>query len=379
MQGALMLFKVRGIPIRAHWTFLAILPLLAYIYGEQYAAFAQVAGIPPERLTWGPWVWGLVLAVALFASVLVHELAHSLYARGVGIRVRGITLLMIGGVSEIEEQPHRPGQEALMAFVGPVTSLVLGALLLLAAYGLQWLPALDLQLAVATLGEINLFLGLFNLLPAFPMDGGRILRALLTRPLGALRATQVAAGVGKVFAGLFAVTGLLGGNLLLVLIAFFVWVGANAEGEQADLRSLMADVRVRDLVGPVRASVDVNATAEEAVARMRDARVLALPVVDGADVLGVVSLEDLAAVEPDRRPLTAVRALTREVRPLAPDDEAWPALRRLATEGVAELPVVQDGQLVGTVDRDDVVRYLRFLRVTEGRARRVAMRHPITG
>ena len=233
-------------------------------------------------------------------SVLLHELAHSLYALRKGGQVRDITLMMVGGVSQISEMPREPRHEAMMAFVGPLLSIVLGALL----YGVHALladtPWFQLRFAAFYLGGLNLFLGFFNLLPAFPMDGGRILRALLTPQLGPVRATRLAANVGKVFAVLFAVWGLYTMNLLLMVIAAFVYMGAESEKRAALVKSMIGQLRVRDLMSPP-------------------------PAVGAPAVLQ--------------------------------DDDAAHALRIMNETNASQLAVVaEDGSLVGSIDRADILR-----------------------
>lgn len=369
MRGAFPIFRVRGIPIRVHWTFLLILPFLATAFGRGYVDAARLAGIPPEGLTWAPWLWGLLLAVGLFASVLGHELAHSLYALRTGVSVRSITLLMIGGVSEMGEGPRAPRDEAWMALVGPIFSLVLGGALLGA--GLVGADgSFDVRFALVTLGQINLALGVFNLLPAFPMDGGRVLRALLAGRLGPVRATRIAAAVGKAFAIGFALTGLAVGNLVLLLIAFFVWMGAEAEGAGVALREVLRQVRVRDLAGPPVEPVQGAETLDIVVARMVRERRLALPVAEGGDVVGVLPLDRVAAVPPERRATTLVRTVAIPTPDVAPDDDAWTALRAMSEANVAELPIEEGGALVGNLAQADIARAVRLRELqTAGDAR----------
>ncbi len=361
MNGALQVGSIRAIPIRVHWTFLLVLPLLALLFAGQLQSAAEMAGVAPERLSLGPWLWGLLVAVGLFASVLVHELAHSLYALRVGLRVRGITLLLIGGISEIVDPPRKPGQEALMALVGPLTSLVLGGAFTAVGWLLSSTAApTDLVFGLLLLGELNLVLGVFNLLPAFPMDGGRILRAALTPSLGALRATRVAGAVGKGFAVVFAVAGLLGGSILLVLVAFFVWMGASAEGAQVALREVLAGQPVGDLMAAPTPGVDALTTLDAVAAGMREARRLVLPVFEGDAVLGMLTLDALRSVPAARWPTTLARQVVRPVSPVAPTDDAWTALQRMAACDVAELPVVEDGVYIGVVSQADILRGVRL-------------------
>jgi Zn-dependent protease len=246
---------VRGIPIRIHFSFLLILPFLAYLFSQSFVEAARLAGVPPAQLSGAPWMWGLLVALALFASVLLHELAHSLYALAHGGKVRSITLLMIGGISELTEAPRRPAEEAWMALAGPATSLLAGGAFYLLLVVTRGRVGFDVRFALYYLAQLNVVLGLFNLLPAFPLDGGRILRALLSRRHGPVRATQVAVAVGKAIAVLLGLAGLASGNFLLAIIAFFVFVGAQAEQHAVLVRAILGELRVRELMSSEPVSV----------------------------------------------------------------------------------------------------------------------------
>lgn len=199
-RGSFQIGSFHGIPVRVHFSLLLVLPLLAFLFGGAFQRAAEVAEVPPERLSGSPALWGLVVALGLFASVFIHELAHTVYALRRGGTVRSITLMMVGGVSELTEAPPRPRDEALMAAVGPLTSILLAVLLGGATWLLQEVRSFNLQFAFFYMASLNLFLGVFNLLPAFPMDGGRIVRASLAGRLGMVRATQVASWLGRGFA-----------------------------------------------------------------------------------------------------------------------------------------------------------------------------------
>ena len=371
MRGGLQIAVVRGIPIRLHVTFLLVLPFLAFAVASSFPTFADRAGIAPDALG-APWLWGLAIAIALFASVLVHELAHSLYAIRKGGKVRSITLLMIGGVSEISEPPRTPGQEAMMAFVGPATSLAIGAV------GLALRAAVDasahpgVAFAAFSLGQMNVFLALFNLLPAFPMDGGRVLRGLLARRIGQVRATQIAARVGRVFAVLFAVGGFLSSNLLLILIAFFVYVGAEAEARDVLVRAVLGELRVRDLMSRDLSALSAEDPVYEVGERMLRERRLAYPVVRDGTVAGLVTLELVETVPSGERPRTPVGKVMRTPAVLSPEDLVSDALRTLDREGAHQLAVAEGGVLVGTLSRQEIHRGLQ-LRELE------ASQHPRAG
>jgi Zn-dependent protease/predicted transcriptional regulator len=371
MRGGLQIAVVRGIPIRLHVTFLIVLPFLALAVASHFPEFARRAGIPPDALG-APWVWGLGIALALFASVLVHELAHSIYAIRKGGKVRAITLLLVGGVSEISEPPRTPGQEAVMAFVGPLTSLAIGAVALAARTAIDATRHPGIAFAASTLGQMNVFLAAFNLLPAFPMDGGRVLRGLLARRIGQVRATQIAARVGKVFAVLFAAGGFFSGNLLLVLIAFFVYLGAEAEARDVLVRAVLGELRVRDLMSRDVAALSADDPVYEAGERMLRERRVAYPVTREGAVAGLVTLELVEAVPVRDRPRTPVGRVMRTPAVLSPEDLVSDALRSLDREGAHHLAVAEEGVLVGTLSRQQIHRGLQ-LRELE------ASQHPRAG
>jgi Zn-dependent protease/CBS domain-containing protein len=358
--GSLRIGSVRGIPIRIHFTFLLVLPLLALGFGRVFTEAARMAEVPAAELRGSPLLWGLLVAVALFLSVLVHELAHSLYALRKGGRVRDITLLMIGGVSQIAEPPRGGRNEAVMALVGPLASLALGGIFFLAWRALATTGSFSLGFVAFHLMYLNVVLGLFNLLPAFPMDGGRILRGVLAERRGLVGATRIAAAAGKVFAILFAIVGFLSVNLILVAVAFFVYVGAEAESRGVLVKTLLGQVRVRDLVVARTAGVEASAPVFDAAERMLRERRVALPVVEGGAVLGVVGPEDVNRVPPAERARTRVAEVVRRVAPVEGGAEAAKALRAFAEARTSVVPVVEGGVLVGTLSQGEIMRALQL-------------------
>jgi len=359
-MGGYRIGTIKGIPIRVHYTFLLILPFLAYQFGLLFRRAEQHADLPAEMVQGNPFVWGLGLALALFLSVLIHELAHSLYAQRKGGQVRDITLLMIGGVSNITTPPKTARQEAVMALVGPLTSLVLAAVfyaIYLAIAGLDWF---NFRFALFYLAEMNLFLGVFNLLPAFPMDGGRIVRALLTERYGPIRATQIAVGLGKIFAVLFGIFGLFSFNIILIVIAFFIFVGADAESRGVLVKAMLGHVRVRDLMSPSHGLVSPAMSVYDAAEQMLRERRLAYPVLENGRVVGLLAEPAVGRVPPNERRLTPVSKVMRDVETVAPDDDLGRALQAMGSRDVPMLPVVQDGAMIGVLLRSDVMRGLRL-------------------
>lgn len=366
MNGSFRIGRIRGIDIRLHFTFLLILPVIAVGFARQFAgvqAAARNAGLASEHIRGSPYFWGTAIAVGLFVSVLIHELAHALYAQKKGGRVRDITLLMIGGVANLAEPPREPRQEAMMALVGPLTSLGLAVLFLLCTPLLGATSHYSLQFAVFYLGSLNLVLGLFNLLPAFPMDGGRILRGLLASRMGVVKATQVAATLGKVFAVVFAVASFVTFNFFLMVIAFFVYIGAEAEARQMVAKSVLGEVRVAHLLQAPMLPIEPSATAEEALQRMVRDRQLALLVRPEGANWREVTLDDVERVPPGGRASTPVAAIAREAVAVSTTSNVWDAMRVMSERALPLLPVVDENLLVGVLSHDDVVRSLRLFRV----------------
>jgi len=345
--------SIAGIPVRVHWSFLIALPLLALVFGQNVAPATQLLHADPRALAGPLYLWGLGLTLALFLSVLLHELAHAIYARRKGAAVHDITLLMIGGVSRIGET-HEARHEAVMALAGPGASLGIGVL----AGGLEALvPAgwLDLRVALVLVAEMNILLSLFNLIPAFPMDGGRVLRALLATRVGALRATQIASLVGKVFATGFVAAGILGGGIFLFLIGGFVFLGAEAENRQVKMKSALGRVRVRDLMR-ASSAIEAHDSVREVAARMVREHRTAYPVVDHGHVVGVLTLGDVQKVPDERRGRVEAADVAHPAPPVGPDDEAWTAFRAIVDSDVPVLPVVDHGELVGAIDQSAIMR-----------------------
>jgi Zn-dependent protease len=339
------------------------LPVLAWFFGQVFAsrAAARMADVPQEQLVHAPYLWGLGLAVALFVSVLVHELAHSLYALRKGGEVSDITLMMIGGVSRITRMPAGHRQEALMALAGPVTSLGLGVLFLGVYAALARAPYANLRFGFFYLGQLNIVLGFFNLLPAFPMDGGRILRAGLTGRLGRPRATRVAGGVGKVFAVLFGLLGLLSANLLLLFIAFFVYMGAEAETREVATQARLERLKVKDVMVARTASVESYQPLTQVAALLRLERRRALPVVEDGRVVGLVTVALVRQIPEARRAEVHVREVAVPLTGVPPESSAWEALRELSRNRLPQLPVVgEQGELLGTLTQDDLLRALEL-------------------
>jgi Zn-dependent protease len=355
-------FKLLGIPVSLDTSFLLVLPLFAYLIGSQipgYVALFQRVGVTIDgaALQHGatPYVLGLVGALGLFLSVLVHELGHAVVARIYGVEVREITLWFLGGVAQFTAMPRQRGAEAVVAIVGPITSSVLALLA-----GLSWRLAAghDGALFVLTyLSVTNAGLALFNLLPALPLDGGRVLRSLLALALPHLRATRVAGVISTAIAVLLGIYGFFSLNLFLVVIAFFVYNAGRAETQAAIVNDAFEGFRVRDLMTPDPVTVGPDMPLAQFAQLMFFRRHTGYPVVDDAGrLLGFARLQD--AREGDEGGAVAdvmVRAET-----IAPDAEAKEALQRIGEGEIGRLAVVDgNGMLLGVLSKTDLIRRLR--------------------
>jgi len=354
-RGALTILRVRGVPIRLHFSVLLLVPFLAYALAAQTALVAEAAELPADRLGMPGWAWGLLAAAGLLVCITVHELAHSLVAIHYGGRVDSIVLMALGGVSQVSQMPRAPRHELVMAAAGPATSLLLAFFCALGYAATRASPGVAFGFFI--LAYLNLVLGIFNLLPAFPMDGGRVLRAALAWRWGKARATRIAATVGKAMALLFGLFGLLGGGIWLVLIGFFVWAGASQEKLHAEVQSALANTRVGEVNNTVPA-VSAEASVEEARLAMRDAGATSAVVVEDGATIGVIRSSEVLAVPVFERERERVRDHMLRTVAVQQNEELGDSFDRVLRDG--EVPVVDEaGHALGVVRAADVIRKLR--------------------
>jgi Zn-dependent protease/CBS domain-containing protein len=357
-----------GIPIRLDLTFLLVLPLFAWLIGAGVESIVPMLNrLPADGLDAGAlvtsptrWVLGLVAAVGLFVGVVLHELGHSLVARSFGYPIESITLWLFGGIAQLEELPEDWKEELAIALAGPVVSVALGAVVYLAFAAV---PASQdaVRFVLGYLAMLNVALAAFNLLPAFPMDGGRVLRALLGLRYPYARATQLAAEVGKLFAILFGLAGLVGGNIVLIGVAFFVYIGAAGEAQQVTIRAAFEGVSVGDIMTPAGElhTVTSRDSVAELVERMFRERHTGYPVVEDGLPVGMVTLSDAEDVSPvEREAYTVADVMSEELVTVDAHAPVTDALELMREHGVGRLPVVDGGELVGLISRTDVMHAL---------------------
>ncbi|MEP6469609.1 MAG: site-2 protease family protein [Chloroflexota bacterium] len=366
-RGSFSIGSVAGIRVRLHPTWLIIAALFTYWLA---------AGDLPERFPGWPAVAyaavGAGVAMLFFASVLAHEVSHALVARRFGIEVRDITLFIFGGAATLEGDAKTPGQEALIALAGPFCSLVLGAALL---GGSLLIDQRHVGEIAGWLGVINFSLALFNLIPAFPMDGGRVLRAVLWRVRGdQFAATRGAAAVGRLFGyALIAVgawwafsgepNGIDFNGVWLAFIGWFISNAAGATVTQMGVQRSLAGVRVRDVMEPTPASVSPNETVADLVNErlVRGESRSFLVKHDDGGLAGIVTLSDVRQVARDDWPTARVTDIMTRYNDLAvvrPDDELSKALELLQEREVNQLPVVEEDArtVIGLLTRAGILR-----------------------
>ena len=354
--GSFKIGRAFGIDIMVHWTFLFLLIF--------FAGYGYVQG---GNLTGALMMTALILA--LFAFVLLHEYGHALVAQRLGTEIQDITLLPLGGLARMKSLPERPADEVKIALAGPLVNVAIAIILGGVAYlgfGSAPIQMVDIHgpgitpgSVIAYLAMINAILAGFNLLPAFPMDGGRVLRGLLATRFGAVRATEVASGVGKAFALLFFFYGLLGGNFILVLIAVFIFFGAGTETQMVRQRETMRDLSVADVMGTERRTETV--TPYHTFGQVLDSVVHGyqedFPVVEeDGRMVGMLTRKEilLAAHSPER--FGTVRGLMlTEFPTISPQagllEEGY---RLLEESGLRAIPVVEDGKLAGMLTLEDI-------------------------
>jgi len=374
MDASLQIGNLAGIPVKLHWSFLLVIPLFAWIIGSQIVLttelIAVLFGVPIDltliTANFNPYILGTVVALGLFFGVFIHEMAHSLIAKVKGIEIHSITLLILGGVSQVEDTMPDPKIELPMALAGPLTSLAVGLVSSALVYVFDALiedPAVAgvLVFTFGYLGLLNVLLFGFNLLPAFPMDGGRVLRAWLARRMPLARATRIAADVGKAFAVLFGIVGLLLLNPILIIIAFFIYIGANQEATYLRYNILLQDVTVADAMSSPVTTVEPTVPLARVVEMMYETKHLGFPVVERGSLVGIITLSDIHKVpQLDREAMQVRDVMTRNPTTLSPSAPLIDALRIISGMDIGRIPVVADDVLDGIVTRTDVLRVMEL-------------------
>lgn len=339
-----------GIGVYLHATFLLLIGFIAVMHWLQgYSLSMLVSGV------------GFILA--LFGCVLLHEFGHALTAKKYGIKTRDITLLPIGGVARLERMPDDPRQELWVALAGPAVNVVIAiALFVWLVVTNTFEPFDGLTITTGSFLErlmiVNVWLVLFNMLPAFPMDGGRVLRALLATRKGYARATQIAAGIGQGMAFLFGFIGLFT-NPFLLFIAFFVWIGAAQEAGMVQMKTAVGGIPVKLAMLTNFQTLSSNDTLNRAIELILAGSQQDFPVVDDGKVAGVLTRGDLLMALGKTGKHASVRdVMQREFETVEASEMLEGAMARLQTCQCHTLPVLQQGKMVGLVTMDNIGEFV---------------------
>jgi Zn-dependent protease/CBS domain-containing protein len=352
MKWSFKIGRFAGIDVYMHFTFLLLVSWVALIHWQQGRSIAAA-------------VAGVVFILAVFMCVILHEFGHALTARRYGINPRDIILWPIGGLARLERIPTQPLQELWVALAGPAVNVVITIGLFVwlnLTASLEPLQAMTLTTGpfLERIMAVNIFLVAFNMIPAFPMDGGRVLRAILATRKDYGRATQIAAAIGQAIAVIFGFVGLFY-NPLLLFIAFFVWIGASQEASMAQLRSAIGGIPVQQAMITDFKTLHVNDSLDQAVALTLAGTQKDFPVADNGHITGVLTQTDLmkALSERDRHP-TVASALQRNFVTVDSLEMLETAFAKLQNCNCHTLPVTHNGELVGLVTMDNLGEYMRL-------------------
>ncbi|HNX90717.1 MAG TPA: site-2 protease family protein [Candidatus Omnitrophota bacterium] len=351
MKNSYKLIRVFGIDVEIHITFLLLLLFFFVVMG----------------------IRGVALILGVFFFVTVHELCHSIAAVRFGIKVRRIVLLPIGGVASMSELPKTPFQELIITLAGPLSNL---AVIAIFYYPLKMLLGYDNLMypfwvifgnapytanasILAHVYWLNLVLAGFNLIPAFPMDGGRVLRAILTYKMGYKRATEIAVNLGHIFALFFAYLGIVHGHLFLLIIAVFIYMAASSEGLQVDVRETIKNFCVKDVLSKEFVAVPPDAPVSKILELAFHSRQEDFPVMDGDDLKGLISRADIIGALYSRdkdREITAGDIMRSDIVPVDITAKLTDVQEEMQKYGTMAMPVLKDGKVVGVVTIDDINR-----------------------
>jgi Zn-dependent protease/CBS domain-containing protein len=365
MPGSFRLGKIAGIDIYAHLSWFIVLVLLTWSLASGW--FVQLF---PGWSTPTYWITAFISALLLFVCVLLHELAHSLVAQVHELTVKNITLFIFGGVATIEEEMKRPGIEFQIAVMGPITSLCLAAIAFLLAWPFRGSNS-PTEAVLDYLAASNFLLGVFNLIPGLPLDGGRVLRSIAWKITGNIqKSTRIASYAGQAMAFVFILLGLAAfftgsffNGLWSIFIGWFLLNAAQTANTQILLQNTLQGVPVDKVMNPRPVAVPANISLQKLVDEYFVPQGLqAAPVVQGEYLAGLITLTDIARVGRERwayTPVGHVMRLLEQVYITTPEQPLHDLLDVMVTRGINQIPVVQDGRLVGLLSRESILGYLQ--------------------
>ena len=366
MRSAWRIFTVFGIEIKIDTSWIFIFALITWaLAGNRFPSQY------PHWTPWQYWLVGLMTSLLLFSSVLAHELTHSLVARRKGEEVRSITLFLFGGVAEISEEPDAPAKEFIIALAGPISSLIIAALFFVLWYSMRGISE-PIAALTRYLYIINGILAVFNMIPGFPLDGGRVLRAIVWKVTSDLkRATRISSITGQavafllIFFGIFQIMrGFFFDGLWAALIGWFIHSAAARGYRHTVMKETLREVRAQDLMDTdfevIDGAISVQELIDDHILKKKERSFL---VTEGGELAGIVCLEDAKAVPSSKRTTTMVWDImtqSDQLEAVSPEDDAGKILAKLVSGKIHQVPVIQEGKIKGLVCRADILDFIHL-------------------
>ncbi len=347
MKNAYPIGKLFGIPIKVHITFIFLLLFMSIMISH---AGADIS-----------FLYGMFIIVLIFLCVVLHEVSHSLVAKHFGINVRDIILLPIGGVAQIEEMPEDPKEEILIAIAGPLLSLTLSAIFLILSILVYGKSKIEIDIfsknILMTLFTINLVLGIFNIFPAFPMDGGRVLRGVLALFMNHLKATKIAVSIGQLFAIFFIFFGIFY-NWWLILIGFFIYLGASSEEKMAEIRASIQGIPVRNAMLTNFTVLRPNQCLGDAIDKIIHTFQDNFPILDGDKVIGILTKQKLfKAIQENPIDTPIEEVVDKEYVTIHPDMPMSVLLKHFMEGNIPIILVMENDKLVGIINLEQIGKF----------------------
>jgi len=367
MKGSLTLFKIKDIEIQLHISWTIIFVLISFSMATGYLPMNY-----PEAQPYVYWLFGGGIALLMLISILLHELSHSLVSKKLGVDVKTITLFIFGGIAQMDNEPDSPTKEFKIAIAGPLMSIFLFMFFLVLSYLVGLFSSSKILIgAIAYISTINLILALFNLVPAFPMDGGRVLRSIIWKVKGDLTfATKIASSMGDMFAyfliflGLYwAFTGNIVNGIWFVFIGWFIKNLSESSYQNMLMSDMFNKIHIREFmtkdVVSIERSTSVQRVIEEYFYKYKYS---SFPVVQGKEVIGIINIEKLKDVERDRRSQTPVGEIAYTIQDkyrVDPKCSVKSAMDKIFSNDLGRVLVIEDGNLLGIISRTDILNYIR--------------------
>ena len=368
MKSSFIIGKIKGIIIEVNISWFIIFSLVTYSLATSYFPVSYPGFSMPTN-----WLLGCIIAVLFFVSVLLHELSHSLVSKRLGIPVNKITLFIFGGIAQIDKEPDTPDDELKISIAGPAMSLVLFALFMLLAKILNLFGASQVVVvALSYLSSANLLLTIFNLIPAFPMDGGRVLRSIIWRVTGDLqKATKYSTSLGTLFGNFFIILGVFvafNGNLLsgiwLAFIGWFIIQLAQSNYQTVVIKNIFDKIYIREFMTSNVTTVDYSISVQELIENyFYKYKFIIFPVKRNDEIVGVVSVETVKDIDKELRAKTTVGSIAIPINPdltVSSGDNVSKAMTKLYKNGIGRVLVMDQGNLIGIISSTDILNYLNI-------------------